>query len=722
MERYLRFDFNIQNNSILIISKIVEGISMIATKNAIIKRAMELFATNTDIDITKIDKDGIKKTKRTFFLSITEESKNSIDNFIKFQKDEYNKEYSIIEVNPIIKKDNKINITVRYTDGTTQEIEAQQYKTKVEGFENFNLAIHKDGSKWVITDVLSGIKLIHAQYKKDLELTFKEAIERIGLDVFIKHYNKQLEKLGLLKEEKKENKIEPEEIEKNELKDFVCCDYENKNLFGKKCTIIDNTTYYEYYVVDIEGKKYKIYKGDICNKKIDILNKIIFKLSDYSDLYIKDIKDMEKIFTIEGVEITLNKEEVNNCNNFKELYKLAERIINELFNEGKNNNDIKKEENKKIFLVGNLNFNDYNEAYKYCIGSDFDPDLMIKSINNGTLKTNKLHNNKVKIKLLDNKINRLVDRTFILKKEIDKQGIKYNDKNNILLQQLEKLNNNMDSIEMRIDELVNENRSITSNNFKLNLAALKEEYGDNKYKVINNITGSITYTNNLESYLYNKDYTIKIILDNTEICKQCISSKNGTFYFKDTYTLLTFKNNDTVNYIEKEEIYSIKDNKLIYKELHRDKRGITITCNNNFININGKYPTHNTLNKAIELFKNDNDIIDILENYTVIEPVKQPKRTIKDKIELMIKDYKEAINKLTGLKKVCDNLECYNNLYRGNLNAFYRKHKTNRENFNKYLDNYRYYNYLLKLNPGSKENIEYKAPLKVVYTKHYNKR
>lgn len=116
-----------------------------------------------------------------------------------------------------------------------------------------------------------------------------------------------------------------------ELKKYICCDYENKELFGKECTIVDKDTYYEYYVINVEGEEYTIYKSQVCKNKIDILNHIIFLLSDYSELYISNTKVMQELYTNNDVEITLNKDELKSCNNFKQLFKLAVKMVKDLY-------------------------------------------------------------------------------------------------------------------------------------------------------------------------------------------------------------------------------------------------------------------------------------------------------------------------------------------------------------------------------------------------------
>lgn len=411
-----------------------------------------------------------------------------------------------------------------------------------------------------------------------------------------------------------------------------------------------------------------------------------------------------------------------------ELIETKEVEINEIneINDKQENND----KQNTYYTAGNLSFEKYEDAYNYCIASDFDPELMIKEIkesaSNSTLKANKLHTNKVKIKILDKQIDKLIDESIELKKEIDKQNVKYNDRNNILIQHLENLDNKMNSIEERIDNLIKENKEIYANNFKLNLAALKEAYGDNKYKVINNNTGSILYTNNLENYLYNKDYSIKLILENREAFKQYIDTKKDSFY-SNSYTIYTYKNKDSVNIIEEKEIYCLNTDKLLLKEIHRSKNNInicyckTVLNKQELLTINGKQATHDTLNKAIEVFKKDNKIVDILDNYTIKDTVKTVKRTSKDDIELMLKDYRVAINKFPKLRELCENLDSYLNLYKNNYKQLFRKFKTNIIEFTNYRVNYIFYKKLLQMDLNTKEQINYTIPLRVRYTTHHNK-
>ncbi|MEG2289672.1 MAG: hypothetical protein RSC24_06860, partial [Clostridium sp.] len=215
-------------------------------------------------------------------------------------------------------------------------------------------------------------------------------------------------------------------------------------------------------------------------------------------------------------------------------------------------NNIIKEDIKEYYTVGNICFNNYSEAYDYCNINDFDPDLMIiknaEGVGISPASANnifKLSSKKVinlKIKLLDNKIDRLLDKRFILKNEIKKNGIKFNNRDNELIKELNSYDSELDSLELKIDSLKEEYRVLNNKQYKEYVNALKEEYIDNKYKVIDNKNGSIMYTNNLKDYLYNKNYTIKLILDNKEVFKQYINNKNELY--GNSLNIIKFKNND----------------------------------------------------------------------------------------------------------------------------------------------------------------------------------
>lgn len=341
---------------------------------------------------------------------------------------------------------------------------------------------------------------------------------------------------------------------------------------------------------------------------------------------------------------------------------------------------------------------------------------------NNTIKEDKII--RIKIKLLDSKINRLLDKRYILRDNIIKQGIKFNDIDNDLIKELNSIDNILDRLEDKIDTLKEELREVNNKQYKEYLGALKEEYGNNKYKIIDNKRGSITYTNDLKDYLYNNNYTIKLILDNKEVFKQYINNKKELY--GNSYIVLEFNKNDTINNAVKKEIYDLDTNKLLYKELHRDKRNINlIYSRNNIFNstllrINGKDPNTDILNKAIEVFKNDIEILEVLESHTPTKNVKKDNSNINkvNKLDIAIKDYSNIIDKFKDLKEVCSNLEYYNNLYKNKVREFYRKYKTNGKSFGNYLDNYRYLQWLLN-NKDNIKDYKYKAPLKVVYTTKY---
>ncbi|MGU8679081.1 hypothetical protein ACV3Q3_13060 [Clostridium perfringens] len=609
---YFTFYFDTQNNNILVAAKLTENTGKIATKNAIVKRVMDLFNTNTDLKVSEFSDEIVKNTKKHLFNNIEIMSESSLNNFIDYKKAE------LITVDTVFKKSNNkklYDLKAIFQNAKTKELEVktlkvEKYTTKIKELkENFKLSIHKDEQGYyVISDMETGAAFVRTNKKKDIENMLLGLIEMNGLEKLL-------------------------------------------------------------------------------SSKEAFLNKYSYLLNDNN----KEVETNE-----------INDKQENNICDKQNIY----------------------------YTAGNLSFEKYEDAYDYCISSDFDPDLMIQEIkesaSNSTLKANKLHTNNIKIKILDKQIDKLIDESIELKKEIDKQNVKYNDRDNTLIQNLENLDNKMDSIEERINKLIKENKEIYTNNFKFNLAALKEAYGDNKYKVINNNTGSILYTNNLENYLYNKDYSIKFILENREVFKQYIDTKKDSFY-SNSYTIYTYKNKDSVNIIEEKEIYCLNTDKLLLREIHRSKNNINICyCKaalnkEELLTINGKQATHDTLNKAIKVFKKDNELIDILDNYIIKDTVKTVKRTSKDNIELMLKDYKVVINKFPKLKELCDNLDSYLNLYKNNYRQLFKKFKTNIIEFTNYKENYNFYKKLLQMNLNTKEQINYTIPLRVQYTTHYNK-
>ncbi len=162
-----------------------------------------------------------------------------------------------------------------------------------------------------------------------------------------------------------------------ELENYVYCDVDEIELFGKDCSIIDDTMYKDNYIIEINGIERIAYKENVNKNKIDILNHIIFLLSDYSDLFINDVEDIRDLCTIKGVEITINKSDVLNCNNFEELYNLAKRIIDVLFNEeeSKEEKEEIKMKNKEIKKEILKKENDYiiykcNNVYRVHFFSD----------------------------------------------------------------------------------------------------------------------------------------------------------------------------------------------------------------------------------------------------------------------------------------------------------------------------------------------------------------
>lgn len=606
MNTYLKFDFTVQGNKILILSEIVENISIKATKNAIVKKVMQLFNERTDIDINNTDSETIKATKSQAYFRIIEENKSMINNFLEFKKD-----YEVITINPILKKTNDINIIIRNNDGTTEQIVAKPYKTNVDEFKSFDLAIHKVNNKWILIDIFSGIAITTAKYKKDIEINLQNSIDKNGIDRIIQQYNKLLINLGLIN---------------------------------------DNN-----------------------------------------------------INTIESKE---EKKEINNTNN--------------------------------IYTVYNNTFTTYEDAKQYCIECDFEPELMIQIIDNkGRIKTTQTiikndtyKNNKIKIRLLDDKINRLLDVYINTRNEIDKQGIKYNDRTNKLIIELNRLDKEMNILENKIDKFKEKNKQLDSINYTKVVSKLKNEY-TSKYKVVNRETKETIYANNIEEYIYNAAYNIYMLIENREVVKQEYKNNNKytSWLDKDVLKVFYYKNDDTINNIEKTETYY--NNILIAKEIDKTKRKVhflyTYIKDNieNICNLN----TDN-YNNYIDVFKDDKEIIDILETYKV--PFASEENEIKSNntyievLEYYINEYKNTIDKFPELKRIAENLEYYKTKYKDRYKDLFRKYKTNKSNFSNYLHNYKT---LMKLKSIDKYRCKdkiiteysFQIPLPVVYTKHYKK-
>lgn len=363
------------------------------------------------------------------------------------------------------------------------------------------------------------------------------------------------------------------------------------------------------------------------DKCIDITIKCWLNYGIYEEFTVARIYDQYAVTYINGKEKEYKRRKpalnailkaYNTLDKIDDIlsFKAIEIVEDDINN--KSLNDIIKEDIKEYYTVGNMYFNSYNEAVEYCVKSDFDPELMItKRGTNSTLK-----NNRIKIKLLDNKINRLLDKRMDIRDEIIKQGIKFNDDDNALIKQLNELDKQMDSLEFKIDEIKEENKVIHSNIFKGNLNSLYKEYNNYKYKVIDNNKGFEIFTNNIKDYLYNNNYTIKLILDNKEVFKQGykINAIGANWLDKDTFQVLSYKKNDTINTVEKVEAYS--NNILICKTVWRNR-------GNNFLSyvytkgfrenifFNAKSITIDSIENAKRIFKNDKEVMEILNNYKV---------------------------------------------------------------------------------------------------------
>lgn len=356
--------------------------------------------------------------------------------------------------------------------------------------------------------------------------------------------------------------------------------------------------------------------------------------------------------------------------------------------------------------------------------------------------------NHIKIKLLDRKINRILDKRDIIKYQAEKKNIKLNDRNNILVNKLFEYDIIIDKIENRIDNIRKDIARLRNIQYKISVDSLILEYDNNKYKVINNIDNSILYSNDINNYINNKDYTIKVLINNTEYLKQYIDKSTENFiriYLHDTLKVIEFKKNDTIPVIEKE--YNLNsNNNIVFKVIEKKKGSIRFhyqyVCLNKkpLILINSidmfKYnKTDNeidTINKCIDVFKNDNEISKILYDYNeyiylkgdnIKKLVPICKQAINIQLDYWINEYSSIINKFKDLKRVMQNLKYYNNIYKDRVIQFYKDFKTNSKYFANYMHNYSIFNKLLEFkgNNNISDGYKFKAPEKVVYTIHYRK-
>lgn len=222
-----------------------------------------------------------------------------------------------------------------------------------------------------------------------------------------------------------------------ELKNYVYCNIEEIELFGEECSIIDDTMYRDNYIIEINGIERLAYKPSVNKNKIDVLNHIIFLLSDYSDLFINDVKDMRDLFTIKGVDITINEKEILNCNNFEELQNLAKRIIDVLFNDEIEEKQ-ETEENSKMEIKENEQ-EQKKEIKKEVLKKE--KEYIIYKNNNEVYRVH-FYNDENNIKM-DNFKSFITKNKDTLIKGMKKRGYKLDDNLNLINDNMFKLDNNV---------------------------------------------------------------------------------------------------------------------------------------------------------------------------------------------------------------------------------------------------------------------------------------
>ena len=496
----------------------------------------------------------------------------------------------------------------------------------------------------------------------------------------------------------------------------------NDNIYVEKRVIegIDNKTFNRYDI---------LYKGML----ITTMKTKNIKSIDSELERINNITNIKETFENKLNEVNNNKVETEITNNTIVENKEVKYIVKDTVN----NRSFKPELIGRMF-VGIVS-GEYTglqvENNKIWFLSE---DVMEVNPSNTSNIEKEIKQSKIKINILDNKINRLLDKRDAIKIEVEKQKIKYNDKNSPLIQQLFKLDDETDIICNKIDRLRVYINSLKGILYNISLKHLKSEYGTNKYKIINRINNTITYSNDIDKYINNFNYNIKVLIDNHEYTKQQYYHKNlrHKHYFCDTVSYLNdslkviyYDKNDTIAKIKKYYHIDWNNNILLIEEIFKKNhtRVHYMQC------IAGTYISVNYLsidkisdelyNDTIKLFKDNIIVTNMLESAynkhkEYLKNYRQP--TFNDKKEIYLYHYKKIINKFPKLKKVAENLKYYSDLYSNNIYKFYRDFKTNRENWCNYLYNYNELNRLLKLNYNINE-YDFKSPAKVVYTRNYRK-
>lgn len=483
----------------------------------------------------------------------------------------------------------------------------------------------------------------------------------------------------------------------------------NKGSFDiEKGYVIKSKILNDVYAVKLtDTKRYKIiYRGIILfNSKTREVNNI--------DEMIKNIPDLET--TIDKILGTEKEAKNNNTKEVKEKKYIVKNT--------KNNKNYKPEMIEKIFN---------GVASGEYIGLKIENNIIwflssevIEVSPTAVVKIDKIiEQNFIKINLLNKKIDRLLNKAYLLKKVIEKKNIKYNNRDDNLIQELIKLNNIMDSIDNRIDAIGLNINNLRKLQYNINTNILKAEYGSNKYKIIDNYTNKVIYSNTLDNYINNYNYTIRVLINNTEYFKQYIFKGNPS-YLIDSLKIVYYKNNDTHEKIIK-EIYTNSNNNILYLLETIKKSNIELLymknniINKDYISINNTNVNNckeDIYNKALEMFKNYEVIYTALLDNRNTTFNKQTKN--KDKKEIFLNMYIDIIDKFSDLKKIAENIEYFNNIYKDNLKDFYKKYNTNARNWSNYLCNYKTLQKILKLEDC--KNYEFKVPYEVVYTKKYRK-
>lgn len=316
--------------------------------------------------------------------------------------------------------------------------------------------------------------------------------------------------------------------------------------------------------------------------------------------------------------------------------------------------------------------------------------------------------NKLKIKMLDNLIDRNVDKIMDLVDKCRENGIRLNQKDNIVVQDINRLSENNTVLEGKLEIISSIMREQQQEKYNNYIEQLKNSYQNNKYKVVDIENKVTTYSNDIKKYIRNFKYEIYCIIENKEYRKQ------GNFEY------IEFKDKDSKYMIQRKESYN-KNGELISMHLEKEKKGSKIiydkTSNNIFFYINGinvfkankNDAELDKITKAINSFENDKELQELfsVHNKDIYKKEKVIKRTIEDRFEHMLNAYNEAADKNKDLKYICENRDISQDKYLGkeNIKKFYKTYKINNENWTNYLGNYNRWKYLKNIDIKEIEKI-----------------